>query len=313
MATRILSTSPLVGPSLAALGDNFPDLAVLPFRSAEWDGELEHAEALIVMLSEPLREDDLKRCPRLKAVGTYSVGTNHIPVEACAARGVSVVNTPGALTDATADAALALLLAVTRRVAEGEALVRSGAWTGWQPDQLLGIGLAGKTCGILGSGPIGRAFARRVWSMGMKPVFWNRDGSGLAVDFLALEGAPAAPRLPLGELLRLSAVLSLHCPLTDQTRGLLGKAELKSLPKGAVVINAARGGILDEVALLELLSTGHIGGVGLDVYEGEPNLNRAWLDAPRAVLLPHLGSATLESRSAMAELLCRGIEKALVH
>jgi glyoxylate reductase len=302
-----------VGPSLAALGDRFPDLAVLPFRSSEWDGELERAEALIVMLSEPLREEDIKRCPRLKAIGTYSVGTDHIPVAACAARGVSVVNTPGALTDATADTALALLLAVTRRIAEGEALVRSGAWPGWRPDQLLGIGLAGKTCGILGSGPIGRAFARRVWSMGMAPVFWDREGSGQSVDFLGLESAPAAPRLPLGELLRTSAVLSLHCPLTDQTRGLLGNAELRLLPKGAVVINAARGGILDEANLLGLLSAGHLGGVGLDVYEGEPNLDRAWLDAPRAVLLPHLGSATLESRSAMAELLCRGIEKALLH
>jgi glyoxylate reductase len=313
VATRILSTSPLVGPSLAALGDRFPELAVLPFRSIEWSRELEYAEALIVLLSEPLREDDLGRCPRLKAIGTYSVGTNHIPVEACAVRGVSVVSTPGALTDATADAALALLLAVTRRIAEGEALVRSGAWRGWRPDQLLGIGLAGKTCGILGSGPIGRAFARRVWALGMEPVFWDRDGGGRPVDFLATEGAPAAPRLPLGELLRLSAVLSLHCPLTDQTRGLLGKDELQLLPKGAVVINAARGGILDESALIGMLHSGRLGGVGLDVYEGEPDLDRAWLDAPRTVLLPHLGSATVESRSAMAELLCRGIERALAH
>jgi len=316
VATRILSTSRLVGPSLAALGERFPELAVLPFRSDEWNRELEHAEALIVMLSEPLREDDLVRCPKLKAIGTYSVGVNHLPLEACAARGISVVNTPGALTDATADTALALLLAVTRRVAEGEALVRSGAWRGWRPDQLLGIGLAGKTCGILGSGPIGRAFARRVWAMGMEPVFWDREGNGQPVDFLApggLSGAPKAPRLPLDKLLRQSAVLSLHCPLTDQTRGLLGKNELRLLPNGAVVINAARGGILDEPALLDLLSGGHLGGVGLDVYEGEPNLNSAWLDAPRTVLLPHLGSATLESRSAMADLLCQGIESALGH
>jgi glyoxylate reductase len=227
---------------------------------------------------------------------------------------VSVVNTPGALTDATADTALALLLAVTRRIAEGEALVRSGAWPGWRPDQLLGIGLAGKTCGILGSGPIGRAFARRVWALGMEPIFWDREGTGRPVCYLAPEGTPsatAAPRLPLGELLRASAVLSLHCPLTDLTRGLLGKDELGLLPRGAVVINAARGGILDETALIGMLHSGHIGGAGLDVYEGEPCLDRAWLDAPRTVLLPHLGSATLESRSAMTELLCRGIERAI--
>ena len=299
---------------MVALGERFPELAVLPFRSDEWNRELECAEALIVMLSEPLREDDLVRCPKLKAIGTYSVGVNHLPLEACAARGISVVNTPGALTDATADTALALLLAVTRRVAEGEALVRSGAWRGWQPDQLLGIGLAGKTCGILGSGPIGLAFARRVWAMGMEPVFWDREGNGQPVDFLSpggLSGAPNAPRLLLDKLLRQSAVLSLHCPLTDRTRGLLGRDELRLLPKGAVVINAARGGILDESALLDLLSSGHLGGVGLDVYDGEPNLDRAWLDAPRTVLLPHLGSATLESRSAMADMLCRSIESAL--
>jgi len=316
MVTRILSTSRLVGPALEALGEKYPKLLVLPFRSEEWNRELEHAEALIVLLSEPLFENDLNRCPSLKVIGTYSVGTNHIPVEVCKARGISVVNTPGALTDATADTALALLLAVTRRISEGEALVRSGLWQGWQPDQLLGIGLAGKTCGIIGSGPIGRAFACRAWSLGMEPIFWDRDGSALPVDFLASRGlpnGPVAPRLPLDELLGQSAVLSLHCPLTDQTRGLLGKTELQRLQKGTVVINTARGGILDESVLLDLLSSGHLGGVGLDDYEGEPDLNRAWLDAPRTVLLPHLGSATQESRSAMAELLCHGIECALAH
>jgi len=315
MNTRILSTSHLVGPSLAALGEKFPVLSVLPFRSNAWNRELEFAEALIVLLSEPLNEEDLKRCPKLKAIGTYSVGVNHLPADACKARGISIVNTPGVLTDATADTALTLLLAVTRRVAEGEALVRSNTWQGWQPDQLLGIGLSGKTCGILGSGQIGRAFARRVWALGMKPVFWDRDGSGQPVDFFntgeqAITAA-IAPRLPLEEMLQKSAVLSLHCPLTDQTRGLLGINELRLLPRGAVVINTARGGILNEAALIELLRCGHLGGVGLDVYEGEPKLHLDWLDTPRTVLLPHLGSATVESRSAMAKLLCSGLESVL--
>ena len=183
MSTRILSTSALVGPALADLGARFPDLRIAPFRSPEWTAALAEAEALVVMLSEPLAEADLVSAPRLRAIGTYSVGVNHLPLAACQARGIAVVNTPGVLTDATADVALALLLAVTRRVAEGEALVRSGAWTGWAPDQLLGPGLAGKACGILGSGPIGRAFARRVWALGMKPLFWDRDGSGGSVDF----------------------------------------------------------------------------------------------------------------------------------
>jgi glyoxylate reductase len=307
MSIRILSTSALVGPALADLGARFPDLRIAPFRSPEWTAALPEAEALVVMLSEPLAEADLSAAPRLRAIGTYSVGVNHLPLAACLARGIAVVNTPGVLTDATADIALALLLAVTRRVAEGEALVRSGTWTGWAPDQLLGPGLTGKACGILGSGSIGRAFARRVWALGMKPLFWDRDASGGSVDF----GPDRAPRLPLADLLPRSAVLSLHCPLTEQTRGLLDRPALERLPAGAVVINTARGGILDEPAAMDLLASGRLGGVGLDVYAGEPEVDARWFRTPRTVLLPHLGSATVETREAMAALLCDGLAAAL--
>lgn len=307
MSTRILSTSALVGPALSGLGSRFPDLRIAPYRSPEWRAALPEAEVLVVLLSEPLTEDDLARAPRLRAIGTYSVGVNHLPLAACEARGIAVVNTPGVLTDATADLALALLLAVTRRLAEGEALVRSGTWTGWAPDQVLGLGLTGKTCGILGSGPIGRAFARRTWALGMKPLFWDREGTGGEVDF----GPGHAPRRPLPDLLPESAVLSLHCPLTEQTRGLLDRKALERLPAGAVVINTARGGILDEAATMDLLSTGHLGGVGLDVYAGEPKVDPRWFGMPRTVLLPHLGSGTVETREAMAGLLCDGLAAAL--
>ncbi len=307
MSTRILSTSPLVGPALAELGTRFPGLLLAPFRSPEWTAALAEAEALVVMLSEPITEADLEAAPRLKAIGTYSVGVNHLPVKQCAARGIAVVNTPGVLTEATADIALALLLALTRRLAEGEALVRSGAWKGWAPDQLLGPGLVGKVCGILGSGPIGQAFARRVWALGMTPVFWDREGHGGEVAF----GPGRAPRLPLKDLLPQSAVLSLHCPLTDQTRGMLDRTTLHLLPIGAVILNTARGGIMDEMAAMDLLASGRLGGVGLDVYDGEPRLHPRWLEAPRTVLLPHLGSATVETREAMASLLCDGLANAL--
>ena len=307
MNIRILSSSPLVGPALKQLGADFPELCVAPFRSIAWRMALPTAEALIGLLSEPLGEADLDLMPRLRVIGTYSVGVNHLPLEACKERGIQVVSTPGVLTDATADLALALLLAVSRRVAEGEALVRSAQWKGWAPDQLLGTGLNNKVCGILGSGPIGRAFAKRVWALGMKPAFWDRDGKGLPVDF----GPGLARRLPLEELLPQSAVLSLHCPLTPETRGLPDRRKLARLPQGALVINTARGGILDEPALMDLLARGHLGGVGLDVYEGEPALHPGWLEAPRAVLLPHLGSATVETREAMAELLCKGVARAL--
>jgi len=268
---------------------------------------LPSAEAIIGLLSEPISEADLDLAPRLRVIGTYSVGVNHLPVEACKARGIQVVATPGVLTDATADLALTLLLATTRRVAEGEALVRSSTWKGWAPDQLLGIGLAGKTCGILGAGAIGRAFARRVSALGMKPIFWDREGRGTPVDY----GIGIAKRVPLKELLTQSAVLSLHCPLTESTRMLLSRPMLALLPKGTVIINTARGGIMDESAVLEMLHTGHLGGVGLDVYDGEPHLNPAWLTAPNAVLLPHLGSATRETREAMARCLCDGIARVL--
>lgn len=307
MSTRILSTSPLVGPALAELGTRFPDLRLATFRSPEWNAALPEAEALVVMLSEPITESDLAAAPKLKAIGTYSVGVNHLPVKACQARGIAVVNTPGVLTDATADLALALLMALTRRVAEGESLVRSGQWKGWAPDQLLGPSLADKACGLLGSGPIGQAFARRAQALGMTPLFWDREGRGGQVDF----GAGRAPRLPLADLLARSAVLSLHCPLTDQTRGMLTRAALEKLPQGAVIINTARGGIMDENAAIDLLESGRLGGVGLDVYDGEPQLNPRWLTAPRAVLLPHLGSATVETREAMARLLCDGLAAAL--
>ncbi len=307
MSIRILSTTPLVGRHLATLGERFPEMIIAPYRSIAWKMAMASAEAMIVLLSEPLTEGDLELAPRLKVIGTYSVGMNHLPLKACQERGIRIVNTPGVLTDATADLALALLLALTRRVAEGEALLRSGNWKGWAPDQLLGIGLTGKTCGILGSGPIGRAFARRVWALGMKPIFWDREGTHHPVDF----GAGIARRLPLNELLPQSAVLSLHCPLTEETRNLLDRTRLGLLPRQAVLINTARGGIVDESALMEKLHSGALGGVGLDVYDGEPRLDPAWFGTPNTVLLPHLGSATVETRDAMARLLCEGVAEAL--
>jgi lactate dehydrogenase-like 2-hydroxyacid dehydrogenase len=307
VSLRILATSPLVGPALAELGARFPDLHFAPYRSPDWNAALVEAQALVVLVTEPLTEADLAAAPRLKAIGAYSVGVNHVPVAACRARGIIVVNTPGVLTAATADIALTLLMALTRRVAEGEALVRSGTWQGWRPDQLLGSGLAGKACGILGSGPIGQAFARRVKVLGLTPIFWDREGRGGEVDF----GGGRASRLPLVDLFSRSAVLSIHCPLTEQTRGLLDRASMEKLPAGAVIINTARGGIMDEAAAIDLLESGHLGGVGLDVYEGEPRINPRWLRAPRTVLLPHLGSATVETRAAMAQLLCDGLAAAL--
>jgi glyoxylate reductase len=307
VSVRILSTSRLVGDHLAELGRRFPECAVQAFRSAAWQSALAEAEALVVLISEPLTVEDLEHAPRLRAIGTYSVGVNHLPVVACDARGIRIVNTPGVLADATADLALALLMAVARRLFEGEELVRSGRWQGWAPNQLLGTGLTGKRCGILGSGPTGKAFAKRVWALGMIPEFWDRQGVGGTVDF----GPATAPRVALAELLPRAEVLSLHCPLSEETRGLLDRPRLASLPRGALLINTARGGILDETAVIDLLRSGHLGGAGMDVYAGEPWIDPRWTAAPRAVLLPHLGSATVEARNAMAGLLCSGLAEVL--
>jgi glyoxylate reductase len=307
MSIRILATSPLVGPHLQQLGAACPELCVAPFRSIAWRVGLTSAEALVVTLNESLSLVDLDLAPSLKVIGTFSVGTNHLPESVCAARGIRIVNTPGVLTDATADLALAMLLDLSRRLKEGESLARSGSWKGWAPDQLLGVALKGRVCGILGAGAIGKAFAKRVWALGMKPVFWSRDGKGAPVDF----GAGIARRLPLDELLAQSAVLSLHCPLSAETRGLLNGQRLHRLPPGAFIINTARGGILDEDAAIQMLHRGTLGGVGMDVYDGEPHINPAWYSAPRALLLPHLGSATTETRNAMAKLLCDGIAATL--
>ena len=193
MSTRILSTSPLVGPALAELGARFPDLCLAPFRSPAWNAGPARGRGPGRAAVRTHHGGGPGAAPKLKVIGTYSVGVNHLPVQVCQARGIPIVNTPGVLTEATADLALALLLAVTRRVAEGEALVRSGAWKGWAPDQLLGTGLAGKACGILGAGAIGKAFARRVWALGMKPVFWDREGRSRHVDFGAGHRPPPAP------------------------------------------------------------------------------------------------------------------------
>lgn len=302
MTIRILSTSQLVDNHIKTLGEQFPQLVITNYRSPTWINALSTVEAIIVTLSESINETDLKLATKLKVIGTYSVGTNHIPIDFCKNRGIKIVSTPGVLTNATADLALAILLNLTRKLRDGENLIRSGNWHGWEPNQLLGTSLSGMTCGIIGSGAIGQAFARRINTIGMKPVFWARSSYKL-VDY----GNGTAPRLPLDELLSISNVLSLHCPLTKETKGLLSNDKLMLLPNGAFIINTARGGILDENAVIQMLRCGKIGGVGLDVYDNEPDINQDWFTSPNTVLLPHLGSATNETRSAMAKILCDDI------
>ncbi len=230
---------------------------------------------------------------RARIVANFGVGVNHIDLEAARAAGVAVTNTPGVLTDDTADLAILLMLAVLRRSSEGERELRRGQWSGWRPTHLLGTRLSGKTLGIVGLGRIGMAVAQRAaQGFGMRVLAWSRS---------APRGAePGVQRVKtLADLLRQSDVLSLHCPATPDTRHLIGAAALATMPRHAVLINTARGDVVDEAALVAALEAGQIAGAGLDVFEREPQVHPGLLQRDDVVLLPHLGSATRETREAM--------------
>jgi len=253
-------------------------------------------EAIVPLLSRRIGPAELDGLPHLRLVANCAVGVDNVDLTACAARGVAVSNTPDVLTDATADLALALLLAVTRRMKEGEALLRDGGWAGWDPRQLLGVEVRGLTLGIVGAGRIGQAVGHRARAFGMRLCYTTRSPRP---EFEAQTGAR---RCALEELLATSDVVTLHVPSSSATRGLIGAAALARMKRGAVLINTARGDVVDEAALVAALETGHLGGVGLDVFAREPHVPPALVRHPRAVVLPHLGSATVQTRRAMAGL-----------
>ncbi|HOC44678.1 MAG TPA: D-glycerate dehydrogenase [Thermoanaerobaculales bacterium] len=261
------------------------------------------AAGAVTLLANPVSRRVLERCPGLRVVGNVAVGYDNVDVAAAAERGVWVTNTPDVLTEATADLAWALVLAVTRRLGEAERFLREGRFRGWALDLLLGTGLQGKRIGIVGYGRIGRAVARRALAAGMEIACSDRQPIGDAV--------PPAAQLPLDELLATSAVVSLHAPLDASTRHLLDERRLRSMPRGAVLVNTSRGPLVDEAALVRVLESGHLGGAGLDVYEHEPEVHPGLLGRRDVVLLPHVGSATLETRAAMAELAASNVIAAL--
>ncbi|MGG6897487.1 MULTISPECIES: 2-hydroxyacid dehydrogenase [Rhizobium] len=233
---------------------------------------------------------------RTKILGNFGVGFNHIDVAAAKTKGIVVTNTPGVLTDCTADIAMLLLLSVARRGGEGERELRAGAWTGWRPTHLVGTKVTGKTVGIIGFGRIGKAFAQRChFGFGMDVVFYNRS----VVD--PVEAARyGARQLPTVEdVLEVSDFVSLHCPGGAENRHLMNAARLAAMKPGAFLINTARGDVIDEVALIAALEQGTIRGAGLDVYEAEPHVPERLRALDNVVLLPHLGSATEETRTAM--------------
>ena len=231
-----------------------------------------------------------------KILGNFGVGFNHIDVASAREKGIVVTNTPGVLTDCTADIAMLLLLSVARRGGEGERELRAGEWSGWRPTHMIGTKVTGKTVGIIGFGRIGRAFAQRChFGFGMDVAFYNRS----AIDPMeaARYGAMQLPTIE--DVLAASDFVSLHCPGGAENRHLMNAARFAAMKPGAFLINTARGDVVDEAALISALEQGTIRGAGLDVYEAEPNVPERLKAMENVVLLPHLGSATEETRTAM--------------
>jgi len=246
---------------------------------------VEQADALVCLLLDRIDAEMLARMPKVRVVANCAVGVDNVDVAAATRRGVVVTNTPDVLTEATAELAFALVLAAARRLGEGERLVRSGQWTGWALDQLLGVQLAGKTLGIVGYGRIGQAMARRAAGFGMHVIHSGRN-----------EG------VPVDELFATADVVSLHCPLTPETKHLVNAERLRMMKPTAILVNTARGGCVDERALIDALTAGRIFAAALDVYANEPAIDPRLLACPRLTLAPHIGSATTQTRTAMAQL-----------
>lgn len=250
------------------------------------------ADAAITLLSDPITRHVLESNPNLRVVSNFAVGFNNVDVDAARELGVIVTNTPGVLTEATADLTLALILSVTRRVVEGDDEVRTRGRCEWEPMKLLGASLQGKRLGIIGMGRIGKAVADRATAFGMEVVGTGRGE-------------------PIEGLLETSDIVSLHAPLSRETHHLIDAAALPKMKPGSYLINTARGALVDEHALCDALESGHLRGAGLDVYEFEPEINPRLLSLPTVVILPHIGSATEEARTAMARIAATNVLLAL--
>ena len=242
-----------------------------------------------------MNEELLAAAPKLRIVSTVSVGYDHVDVSACTRRKVLVTNTPGALDDTTADFAWTLLMAISRRLVEGDAWVRTGMWPGWDLDQLCGGDVWGKTIGIVGFGRIGRGMAQRAHGFQMRVIYTGRTRAPIDV-----EKELHAEFVESGRLLREADFITLHVPLTPDTRHLISTQAFEEMKRTAFLINTSRGPVVDEAALAEALENRKIAGAALDVYEYEPNIHPALLSRRDVILAPHLGSATVETRTKMA-------------
>lgn len=260
------------------------------------------ADAVISTVADPISERVLAASSHLRVVAQFGVGTDNIDLDAARAHDIVVTNTPDVLTDATADFAFALLLAAARHLCAADLFVRDGAFQRWEATLLLGTELRGKTLGIVGLGRIGAAMARRAIGFGMRLLYYNRRRANVTV-----ERRLSAQYASLDALLAESDVVSLHCALNDDSYHLLDAAAFSRMKPSALLVNTARGPIVDEAALVRALQQGQLAGAGLDVFEQEPTVHPGLLEHPRVVLAPHLGSATVETRTAMARMASEAV------
>jgi lactate dehydrogenase-like 2-hydroxyacid dehydrogenase len=273
-----------------------------PFGADEWRERCRDADAIVCAVSDRVSAGVIAALPAsVRIIATVSVGYDHIDVRACAARAIVVTNTPDVLTAATADVALLLLLGAARRAAEGEALMRRRAWHGLGMTEMLGIEVSGKTLGVVGMGRIGAAVARRAVGFDMRVHYLARTPK-------TVPGVEAVYHADEQDFWPVCQFLSLHLPLTDSTRGYLNAQRLGRLPRGAVVVNTARGEIVDDDALIGALRSGQVAAAGLDVFAGEPDFRAEYAQLPNTFLLPHLGSATVETRNAMGQRALDNLE-----
>jgi len=304
--SAVFVTLPLPSPGIDLLRERF-EVTML-----EAEGMPEEALAkrvgetdpvgIVGMVNVPITDRIIAAAPRLRVIANYAVGYNNVDLAAASRRGVMVTNTPGVLTEATADLAWALLLSVARRVVESDNFLREGKFKGWKADLLLGTDVYGRVLGIIGFGRIGQAVARRGLGFGMSILYSDARRASPEV-----ESEFRAQYVPLDELLRKADFVTIHADLNDQTRHMISERELKLMGKDHYLINAARGPIVDEKALVRALKEGWIKGAGLDVYEHEPKTEPGLTDCWNAVLLPHLGSATDTARAAMAETAAKNL------
>jgi len=283
---------------MAELFDVTLNLKDKPFTQDQLKAAIAEADVLVPTVTDNINADVIGAAgEKLKLIANFGAGVDHIDVEAAQAKNINVTNTPGVLTEDTADLTMALLLSVPRRLFEGEKILRAGEWTGWTPTFLMGHRIQGKRLGIIGMGRIGQAVARRAQAFNMSVHYHKRTRLPEQTE-MDLE---ATYWDDLDEMLTRMDFISVNCPLTEDTHRLLNRDRLKKLQPHAVIINTARGEIVDEEALADLIEVGRIAGAGLDVFEEEPQINAKLLELENVVLLPHMGSATIEARVGMGE------------